>query len=109
MTMTTTALNRTNTQTSVTPDLYANSPHSKQVMRQTQALMGVVLLAGTAAAYFVDRAWIVVPVIVGAGLLFAGSSGICPMASLIARMPWNRSAEAEHRATGGTCCGGRVV
>jgi hypothetical protein len=76
-------------------------------MRQTQALIGVVLLTSVAAEYFVDMAWIVVPVVVGLGLVFAGASGFCPMASLIARMPWNRSAETDRRASTGGCCGGR--
>jgi hypothetical protein len=49
----------------------------------------------------------VVPVVVGLGLVFAGASGFCPMASLIARMPWNRSAETDRRASTGGCCGGR--
>jgi hypothetical protein len=73
-------------------------------MRQTQALMGAVLLAGTAAAYFVNAAWMVVPLIVGTGLVLAGMSGMCPMASLIAGMPWNRAAEAKSCTNGGSCC-----
>ena len=28
---------------------------------------------------------------VGAGLMFAGVTGLCPLASSIARTPWNRS------------------
>jgi len=33
----------------------------------------------------------------GAGLMFAGLTGICPMMNLVARMPWNR-------ASGGSRC-----
>lgn len=88
-------------------DVYADAPHSKSVMRQTQALIGVVLLSGVAAAYFVSMAWVAVPVVVGVGLLFAGASGVCPMASLIARMPWNKAAESEYCASRSACCGGR--
>jgi hypothetical protein len=75
-------------------------------MRQTQALMGAVLLAGTGAAYLVSMSWAAIPFIVGLGLMIAGMSGVCPMASLIARLPWNRAAEAEHGTFGGGCCGG---
>jgi hypothetical protein len=30
--------------------------------------------------------------LVGAGLVFAGISGFCGMARLLARLPWNRAA-----------------
>ncbi len=78
--------------------------HTQGVMRQTQALMGAVLLIGTACAYLVGPGWLIVPAFIGCGLVFAGSSGMCPMASLIARMPWNgRGGEDDHQ---GPCCGG---
>ncbi len=102
--MTTAAMNRNTVSPS---DVYAGSPHSKTVMRQTQGLIGTVLLGGTAAAYFVSMAWVVVPIIIGAGLLFAGATGMCPMAMLISRLPWNRAAEADFRGSSGGCCGGR--
>ena len=106
--MTTAALKRTSIkQPSTSGDVYADNPHSKSVMRQTQALIGAVLLGGVAAAYFVNMAWVVVPVIIGFGLLFAGVSGMCPMAALVAHLPWNKAAEADYRASSGGCCGGR--
>ena len=105
--MTTAAMNRTTVKPAASPDVYGDDPHSKMVMRQTQALIGVTLLAGVAAAYFVSMAWIVVPTVIGLGLVFAGASGLCPMASLVARMPWNGAAEAKGRASSGDCGGGR--
>lgn len=106
--MTTSAMNRnTVNPPSTSDDAYADSPHSTSVMRQTQALIGVVLLGGVAAAHFVNMAWIAVPVVIGLGLVFAGMSGVCPMASFIARMPWNRSADSDHHSSAGSCCGGR--
>gem|GEM_PF-2084100 len=105
--MTTAAMDRTTVKPSTSPDVYADSPHSKTVMRQTQALIGVTLLAGVAAAYFLSMAWVVVPLVIGLGLVFAGASGHCPMAFLVARMPWNNAAESKHRASSGDCCGGR--
>ncbi|MCA9293970.1 MAG: DUF2892 domain-containing protein [Phycisphaerales bacterium] len=77
--------------------------HSQRVMRQTQAVMGVILLAGTAAAYFHSINWLIIPAFMGCGLLVAGGSGLCPMASLLARMPWNRG---KAFTTDGGCCGG---
>lgn len=104
--MTIAAMNRTTAKPSVLPDVYADAPHSKTVMRQTQALIGLTLLAGVAGAYFVSMAWVVVPVVIGVGLVFDGASGLCPMASLIARMPWNNAAETTHHGSSGGCCGG---
>jgi hypothetical protein len=106
--MTTATMNRNAVKPSSTSgDGYAEMPHSKSVMRQTQGLIGAVLLGGAAAAYFVSMAWVVLPAIIGLGLLFAGVSGMCPMASLVASMPWNKAAEADYRAPSGACCGGR--
>ncbi len=108
--MTTAAMNRKPVEPSPSSvDVYAGAPHSKTVMRQTQGLIGTVLIAGVAAAYFVSTAWFVVPTIIGMGLLVAGLCGICPMASFVARLPWNRSAEADYRASSGSCCGGRCT
>ena len=54
-------------------------------LRQAQLVAGALLLVAT----FAPAVWVLVP-IVGAGLLLAGSTGICPMERLLARMPWNR-------------------
>lgn len=92
------------TQPTTTPsdDAYTSSPYSKPVMRQTQAMIGIVLLAATAAAFFVDPLWMILSGVVGVGLLFAGVSGVCPMASLIARMPWNKGRSG---VDSDACCG----
>jgi hypothetical protein len=47
-------------------------------------LLGVVLGALVAPAFYALAGF------VGAGLLFAGISGFCGMARLLAVMPWNR-------------------
>jgi hypothetical protein len=54
--------------------------------RQAQIVAGTLLLA----AFFFAPLRVLVPV-VGAGLLLAGFTGLCPMNRLLARMPWNRS------------------
>ncbi|MGD9791054.1 MAG: DUF2892 domain-containing protein [Phycisphaerales bacterium] len=82
----------------------ATVSHSAGVMRQTQAFIGVVVLVGLALGYLVHEAFLVLPAIIGAGLVFAGSSGMCPMASLIGTMPWNRGASASCNGAS-ECCG----
>jgi hypothetical protein len=59
-------------------------------MRQVQiaagALVVIFVLLGQVAPIFRLLA-----ALVGGGLLFAGLSGTCGMALLLARMPWNRT------------------
>lgn len=77
------------------------------VMRQVQLVIGVMVLTGAALAYFVHPAFAGVPAFFGAGLVFAGASGTCGLAALLARMPWNRTPTHAARADAGTsCCGG---
>jgi rhodanese-related sulfurtransferase len=59
--------------------------------RQMQLVVGTLILAGTALGAFVDPWFLLIPAGVGAGLFNAGATGLCPLAMLIARMPWNRA------------------
>ena len=83
-------------------------PHGARVLRQTQGVIGVVILLGLIGAYLVDPLFAVLPGIIGLGLVMAAFTGVCPMAGLIARMPWNAPRSEyptpERRACG---CGGR--
>jgi rhodanese-related sulfurtransferase len=63
-----------------------------ELNRQVQITIGLLMLIGVALTLLVDRGFIVLPGILGAGLLFAGVSGWCGMAHLIALAPWNRRA-----------------
>jgi len=60
------------------------------VMRQVQLVIGIGVLTGSALAWFVDPAFIGLAAFFGAGLIFAGASGTCALASIIGRMPWNK-------------------
>lgn len=61
------------------------------VMRQVQITIGIIVLIGLGVGYFVHPAGYLLPACMGAGLLFAGLSGTCALAALIARLPWNRA------------------
>ncbi|TQI81812.1 rhodanese-related sulfurtransferase [Serratia fonticola] len=61
------------------------------IMRQVQIAAGSLILAGTVLGYLSSPLFFLLPGFVGAGLLFAGLSGFCGMATLLAQMPWNRS------------------
>jgi rhodanese-related sulfurtransferase len=59
------------------------------LMRQVMIAAGSLVLLGTILALVIDLVWIYLSLFVGAGLLFAGVSGWCGMALLLAKMPWN--------------------
>ena len=60
------------------------------LMRQVQITAGLMVLLGLILSNAVAPAWILLPWFVGAGLVFAGVSGFCGMARLLALMPWNK-------------------
>ncbi|WP_422529328.1 rhodanese family protein [Serratia fonticola] len=60
------------------------------LMRQVQIAAGSLILAGTILGYVISPLFFLLSGFVGAGLLFAGISGFCGMATLLAKMPWNQ-------------------
>ena len=61
-----------------------------EIMRQVQLAAGSFVVTGALLAATVHPAFIWLSAFVGAGLVFAGASGWCGMAHLLARAPWNR-------------------
>ena len=61
-----------------------------EMQRQVMIAAGTLVLAGTLLSLFVAPAWIGLAIFVGAGLAFAGVTGFCGMARILALMPWNR-------------------
>ena len=60
------------------------------LMRQVQIVAGSLSAAGAILSLTVNLWFALLPLVVGCGLLFAGITGTCGMALLLARMPWNR-------------------
>lgn len=58
--------------------------------RQVQLTLGLILLASNALGFLVSPYWYVLTAFIGLGLTFAGLTGFCGLALLIARMPWNQ-------------------
>lgn len=69
------------------------------VERQTRIAIGAGVVAGAALAWTVHPAWIALSACFGAGLILAGITDRCPLAALIAIMPWNRC-----DAPAASCC-----
>jgi rhodanese-related sulfurtransferase len=61
-----------------------------ELIRQVQIATGFLVLLGVALGAMVTPLFYGLSALVGAGLLFAGISGFCGMANLLALMPWNR-------------------
>lgn len=58
--------------------------------RQVQLTIGLCVLTGSILAYTVSPKFLLLTGFFGAGLTFAGLTGFCRLALLMARMPWNR-------------------
>jgi rhodanese-related sulfurtransferase len=65
-----------------------------EIMRQVQIGAGLLVLAGVALRLAIHPVFFGLSAFVGAGLAFAGVTGFCGMARLLALMPWNRAARA---------------
>jgi rhodanese-related sulfurtransferase len=63
-----------------------------EMQRQVQIGAGGIVLLGTLLGLVVSPWFFVIPLFVGAGLLFAGLTGFCGMALLLQRAPWNQTA-----------------
>jgi rhodanese-related sulfurtransferase len=59
--------------------------------RQFRIALGTIILGGVVLGFLVHPVFFGLCALAGAGLVFAGITDICPMAMLIARMPWNKS------------------
>jgi rhodanese-related sulfurtransferase len=62
------------------------------LMRQVQIAAGSLVLAGVLLGALVAPGFYGIAAFVGAGLVFAGVTGFCGMANLLALAPWNRRA-----------------
>lgn len=79
------------------------------LMRQVQIVIGAVTGVGSALAVWRHPLFGLIPLMMGAGLLFAGLSGTCGLALLMARLPWNRGSRDDRKPPGGnaftsSCC-----
>lgn len=63
-----------------------------EIMRQVQITAGFIVVLGVMLAATVNPVFIWLSGAIGAGLFFAGATGWCGMAKLLALMPWNRKA-----------------
>ena len=58
--------------------------------RQVRIVAGAMVLIGSVLALASASAFALIPAFVGCGLIYAGISNTCAMASLLAKLSWNR-------------------
>ena len=63
-----------------------------EMIRQVQIGAGLLVLLGVALGFAISPGFFALSAFVGAGLTFAGLTGFCGMARLLALAPWNRRA-----------------
>ena len=59
------------------------------IIRQVLIVAGILVLSGLALSRL-NPWFLLIDLLVGCGMVFSGITGICPMAYLLERMPWNR-------------------
>ncbi|MBR3425161.1 MAG: rhodanese family protein [Neisseriaceae bacterium] len=69
----------------------SNGKATLDIMRQVQIGAGSLILIGVLLGFFVHQGFFLLSGFVGAGLLFAGLTGFCGLAVLLAKMPWNKA------------------
>jgi rhodanese-related sulfurtransferase len=70
------------------------------LMRQVQITVGFLSAIGGLLALTVNKLFAIIPLVVGSGLLFAGLTGFCGLALLLAKMPWNKTSNFNSAS----CC-----
>ena len=70
------------------------------LQRQVQITVGFLAAGGAALALTVHPRFVLIPLVIGCGLMVAGLTGFCGLAVLLAKMPWNKSTTCNSTA----CC-----
>lgn len=65
-----------------------------EIMRQVQLIAGGLVLLGIMLGFLIAPAFFGLSAFVGAGLMMAGATGWCGLATLLRHLPWNRPAAA---------------
>ncbi|MDQ7012270.1 MAG: rhodanese-like domain-containing protein [Planctomycetota bacterium] len=68
------------------------------IMRQVQIAAGSLVLLGVVLGVLISPWFLAIPAFVGSGLTFAGATGWCGMAMMLAKMPWNRASPTSCKA-----------
>ncbi len=68
------------------------------IERQIQIIVGAGVLTGVILGLLLNPLFFIIPAFFGAGLLFAGLSGICALGLLLMKAPWNQLPAGSHKS-----------
>jgi len=71
-------------------DVAKDTGQPLELMRQVQIAAGSLALLGVVLGFLVGPGFFGLSAFVGAGLMVAGITGWCGMATMLRHMPWNR-------------------
>jgi rhodanese-related sulfurtransferase len=79
------------------------------ILRQVQILVGTTVLVTSLGGAFFSPWLLIISAFFGAGLAFAGVTGFCGMANLLALMPWNKTQPSKREelcqiSPSSSCC-----
>jgi rhodanese-related sulfurtransferase len=83
--------------------LVASTRSRWSLERQVRLGAGLLVLTGVVLGFLVHRDWFYLAAFVGAGLVFAGTTNFCAMASLLALLPRNRRGSSKLCSSGKVC------
>lgn len=74
--------------------------------RQVQLTIGLMILTGVTLGFTVNQLFFLLPGFIGCGLTFAGLTGNCGLAMVLAKAPWNRidSGSGKEQKGQKSCC-----
>lgn len=73
------------------------------LQQQVHTIAGAMAATGALLSILVNSWWVLLCLMVGCGMMFAGLTGTCMMGEILLRMPWNRIEINSNQATGGGC------
>jgi hypothetical protein len=71
--------------------------------RQVRTVAGSLVAIGTLLAIFVSKGFLIIPLFVGCGLIFAGLTDSCMMGEMLMKLPYNKKALEKKTTPGGSC------
>ena len=71
--------------------------------RQVRIIAGGLVAVGALLAIFISKWFLIIPLWVGCGLLYAGLSDSCMMGMMLMKLPYNKKAMESQAAPGGNC------
>lgn len=75
------------------------------IMRQVQIVASSMIFIAFLASKYIAHDFVYIALFVGFGLALAGYSGICPMAMILQKMPWNNKKNMPNKPSANpNCC-----